>query len=248
MNAYDSYRERVAQLHGSLSRLGVSYLFLKTIKAFPYSDANVDVLLPHAGDFKRVKDHFRSQGFREAFTFEFDKAMLLPPSGGPAIHLYREISWYTVPYLAGAEVLERARVVSWEGLKLPVPSAEDDYIIHALHAIFEQEALTWGDCRQLRHLKGELNPKRLPKLMASPTVRWAAARVEEALEEMGMIKPPAPGREHTVVYTFPERTLLEGFKIKLGEELRLGRYAVMLKGLYAYGLIHVLKRLRLIRG
>jgi hypothetical protein len=198
------------------------------------------------------------KGFRAAFTFEFDKAMLVPPSSQPAMpaaHLYHRISWYTVPYLDAEAVLRRARVVAWEGLEIPIPSPSDDFRIGALHAFFEQEALTRGDFWHFRHvqenLKDEEEAAAGPEGLPSPAARWALCAVTDALEELSSslsLEEIDPTKEREVVYAFPERVLLRGFALRTMEALRRPRFQDLAGALYAYGLIHPAKKLRLIRG
>lgn len=253
--SYKAFREQVVHVRDSLRSLNVGFLFLKTVKAFPYSDTNVDVLIPHPTHFQQAKSHFQSQGFRPVFTFEFDKVMLVPPGQSedlPAIHLYPEISWYTVPYLQASDILHRVQIVRWEGLDIPVPSPEDDYLIYALHAFFEQEALTLEDLQQLGWLRARLNVETRERLMQhDPTVRLVIAEIEAAMDGIERRSDSIPmgyRDEDLPVYTFPERVLLRGFAMKLFHEFRRHHYAWVLRGMYAYGGIHVLKRLRLIRG
>lgn len=220
------------------------------MKAYRHADTNVDVLIPRREEFRRSRSELQSRGFRPAWTFEFDKAMLLPPPAErdrPAAHLYSRISWYTVPYLDAHDVLMRTRVVTWEGLRIPVPSPEDDYLIGALHAFFEEEALTLGDVWHLTSLQKRLDLAALLDRLESPTVRWVAARVHRALAEAAPTEVD-PERERQIVHTFPEGAMLKGFTLKTREALGKGRWSDLPRMLYAYGVIHPAKRLRLIRG
>lgn len=253
--SWEGFRKQVAELHSMLEELGVGYVFLKTVKPYPHADSNVDVLLPRGEDFRRVKEALLQRGYRPVFTLEFDKALLLPPpspSEVPAAHLYRGISWYTVPYLDAEAVLRRARVVPWEGQEIPIPSPRDDFRIGALHAFFEQEALTRGDFWHLRHVQRELDAEAdLHEL--SGAARWALQAVREGLTKLSESLPPElhamdPKREREVVYAFPERVLLRGFALRTAEALRRRRLRDLAGTLYAYGLVHPAKKLRWIRG
>jgi hypothetical protein len=247
---FDAFRARVAELHELLDTLGVEHVFLKTVKVYRHADTNVDVLIPRREAFLRARSELQSRGFRPAWTFEFDKAMLLPPPAErdrPAAHLYSRISWYTVPHLDAQDVLMRARVVPWEGLRIPVPAPDDDYLIGALHAFFEEEALTLGDVWHLTSLRKQLDLPVVLENLQSPTVRWVAARVHRALSEAAPTDIN-PKRERQIVHTFPEGALLKGFALRIGEALHQGRFGDLLRMLYAYGVIHPAKRLRLIRG
>ena len=255
--SWEGFRKGVAELHRMLEELGVEYVLLKTVKPYPHADSNVDVLLPRRADFLRVKEALRQKGYRPTFTLEFDKTMLLPPpsrsrSEVPAVHLYRRISWYTVPYLNAEAVLRRARVVAWEGLRIPIPGPDDDFRIGALHAFFEQEALTRGDFWHLRPIQQTLGDRATDLAeVPSSAARWALRAVMGALEELSSspsLKEIEPKREREVVYAFPERVLLRGFALRTGEALRRRRVRDLAGALYAYGLVHPAKKLKLIRG
>lgn len=253
---WEGFRNQIAELRDLLREMGVNFVFLKTVKPYRHVDSNVDVLLPRREHFLRAKEALVQRGFRPAFTLEFDKAMLRPPTPPwrPAAHLYRRISWYTVPYLDAEAVLRRARTVSWEGLEIPAPCPRDDFRIGALHAFFEQEALTLGDFWHLRDAwdrggKEAMSPKEVP----SRAARWALRVVSAALEELSASLSPEdrtsrPRGEGKVVYRFPEGVLLRGFRLRAAEALRRRSARDLLSALYAYGLIHPAKRLRLIRG
>ncbi|GEM_PF-2699300 len=255
---WEGFRARVGELQELLEELGVGYLFLKTVKAYPHADSNVDVLLPDPAEFRRAKEALIQRGFRPVFTWEFDKAMLLPPpppteaGSKPAVHLYSRISWYAVPYLDAGAVLRRGERVGWEGLKIPVPCPRDDFYIGALHAFFEEEALTLGDFWHLSHRRGERAGGEHEGDL-SPAARWAVRAVEAALEALSVSLPPEdravdPQREREVVYRFPERVLLRGFARRAAEALRRRLLNDLGAVVYAYGLIHPAKRLKLIRG
>jgi len=260
---WEGFCARVAELHDLLTALGVRYLFLKTVKSYPHTDSNVDVLIPHRAEFLRVRRALQEKGFRPVFTWEFDKAMLQPPSGrpspsDPAAHLYACISWYTVPYLDAHRVLARARILPWNGLALPVPDLQDEFYIGALHAFFEEEALTWGDVWHLQSVQEALRRRRASEPTdLSPAARWAVQAVARALEELKGLQPASVrgpqstrtrGREREVAYPFPKRVLWRGFALRMGEALQRGRPGDLLRTLYAYGGLHVAKRLKLLRG
>jgi len=228
----------------------VEYLFLKTVKAYGHADTNVDVLIPRREAFRLARSELQSRGFRPVWTFEFDKAMILPPPAErdlTAAHLYNRISWYTVPYLDAQDVLMRARVVPWEGLRIPIPSPEDDFLISVLHAFFEEEALTLGDFWHLTSLRKQLDLPVVLERLQSPTVRWVAARVHLALAEVASTEID-PKRERQIVHPFPEGALLKGFALRIREALREGNFCDLSRMVYAYGVIHPAKRLRIIRG
>lgn len=253
--SWEGFRQGVAELHRMLEELGVGYVFLKTVKPYPHADSNVDVLLPRRADFLRAKQALLQRGYRSAFTLEFEKVLLLPPpspSPVPAAHLYHRISWYTVPYLDAEAVLRRARAVAWEGLEIPIPTPRDDFHIGVLHAFFEQEALTRGDFWHLRHVQEKLGDELTASHeLRSPAARWAFCAVMEALEELSAslsLEEMDPKREREVVYAFPERVLLRGFALRMREALRRRRFRDLAGALYAYGLVHPAKKLRLIRG
>ena len=251
----EAFRARVAELHALLNELNIEHVFLKTVKPYPYADSNVDVLIPDRLQAQQLVYELKAQSFRPVFTLEPDKSMLLPPFGSSnsvAVHIYRTISWYTVPYLDGHTVLARSVTAHWESLTIPVPALADEFLIGALHAFFEQEALTWGDVWHLSALQQRLNCDKLLTQLESLTVRWVFALVWKAVQRLSA-SSPAPamrnsGQERTVAFKFTERYILQGFLQKVKEELQRGHLTRLPAMLYAYGMIHPAKRLRLIRG
>ncbi len=260
----DAFVARVAEVLGMLTRLQLEGLcvFLKTAKPFPYADTNVDVLIPEASSARRLHDALREKGFQPVFTWEPRKTLLVPPRGAAnpvAVHVYRELGWYGVPYLDGTAVLQRSQTTQWEGMWLPVPSPSDDFAIGALHALFEQEALTLGDIWHLGALQGELTLDQVLAELgeASLTAHWTIVQMWELVVELKGRVPSLGSWVDTEtvveqatrpVWRVPERLMLKAFGVKLKEEFQKRGVRTLPSMVYAYGLIHPAKRLGLIRG
>lgn len=252
---YENFQKRVAQVMPELDQLKVKFVLIKTVKCYRYADSNLDILLPDPSDYKKVKTHFESKGFKAVFTFEFDKAMLMPPEDDPlpAIHLYSSISWYTVSYLDATQIVARGQCVEWEGLKVPIPSPEDDYLIYAMHGFFEEESLNLGDMLQLLDLQQRIDRARLQSLMEGKTTQWVLDLVETDLPVLKAANSSLeanddPKHMRQELKHYSEVTMLKAFGKKISEDIGKGRWKNLLMCVWAYGIIHVAKRLRIIRG
>lgn len=252
---FENFQARVAQILPVLAQLDVKYVLIKTVKCYRYADSNLDILLPDPSDFKKVKGHFEAKGFKSVFTFEFDKAMLMPPEDDPlpAIHLYSSISWYTVSYMDAANIVKRGQSVEWEGLQVPIPCPEDDYLIYILHGFFEEESINFGDYLQICDLQNRIDNDKMRMLIEGKTAEWVVDLIETDLPawaqthgHLEAIDDPKHMRQELKKYS--EGTMLKAFGLKISEDLKKGRWKNLAMCLYAYGMIHVGKRLGILRG
>lgn len=147
--------------------LGVRAILLKSIRVYPYSDSNVDVLVP-AASLKSVEQRLRELGWLAPGTWDsVEQAMVerrkrkLPP--GPrlpsdhlAIHLYGGLSWrYQDDLGFQLRGLTREVPVDWvapagiaarhPGRRVAVLSADAELVVQAAHVCFENYRLTLGE-------------------------------------------------------------------------------------------------------
>lgn len=251
----EGFCSRVGQLVDVLEGAGVAFALIKTVRPFRYADGNVDVLVPDAGQFRWAARTFTVQGFKPVFTFEFDKRMLLPPPDDrlPAIHLYPALSWYGVRYLDAQGLVAGRRWVDWEGMRVPILAPWADALVYALHAFFEEEALTLGDAVQLRAAPADWAEHAGQLAPEGGAVRWALRCVSDALDALDWsyvdaLLPVTPNNVKTSVWRFSEGDLWRGFLCKLTAEARALRPLGLGMALYAYGGIHVLKKWGVLRG
>lgn len=243
-----SYLRRVHELEAWLCERGLDYCFLK-LKAFPAYSTNVDVLIPSKDGQEALRAYLRSRGLSRVFTWEYDKHMCVNSNEQIAVHVYPAISWYGVSYWVADVVTRDSRTALWEGRAVRVPSPEHDSLVHVLHAVFEQEHFTLADLLHLWRLQKEVDWAGLRADLRGTAVErpvnWSLdilLRAWDNLAKGSFVGCPGIGER------FRERDMVRVFRQFLSR-CRSGTPRVgLLRVGYAYGFMHVMKRLRILRG
>lgn len=142
--------------------LELPLLTIKSFLPFPFIDTNIDIV---AVDFKNLNMYrkiINQLGFVRARNLadlrEPDKEMYAKIKTeasfdqlSPKLHLHRQISWNGVTYINLNNVWQRHqyRTISHHNIKIPVPSPEDELLIIAAHALFENKYITLCDLAHL---------------------------------------------------------------------------------------------------
>jgi hypothetical protein len=159
--AFDSYVELAAELSARFEQRGLPILFIKSFLTFPYVDSNLDTVaieqdnlraycrcLEEAG-FRRLRD---LADLREPEKEFYTRQVRGQRASSPLVHLHSRISWNGVPYLDAREVYARSRYWQHRAVAQPIPSAEDELLIAAAHAIFENKYILLRDVFYVSHL------------------------------------------------------------------------------------------------
>jgi hypothetical protein len=125
---------------------GLPLLTIKSFLPFPYVDSNLDLVmvkpdcsqdyvnLLHKLDYRRYRN---LADLREPMkqTYQVEGVKL-------RLHLHTAVSWNGIVYLPLAQVWQRRRPWGTEGGPVWIPSAEDELLIMAAHAWFENKLVS----------------------------------------------------------------------------------------------------------
>lgn len=132
--------------------VGLPLLTIKSFLPFPYVDSNIDIVAVNPSrltEYQRGLGHLGFVRLRNlADVREPNKEMYRNPlhrEGYPKLHLHRAIAWNGVVYLGRNQVWERHRLEDIKGILIPIPSPEDQVLVLAAHAVFENKYITLNE-------------------------------------------------------------------------------------------------------
>ncbi len=120
----------------------VSPMLIKTLKEFPYSASDVDLLFRRRSDIDRAVEILLDADYiiertnepnkLSAYHYELDEGNSIIRKG-VNVDLYRSIGWSGIEYLDNAEIFRSMRKRELRGVEVNVPSAEYDFLITSAH-------------------------------------------------------------------------------------------------------------------
>ncbi|MCK4828974.1 nucleotidyltransferase family protein [bacterium] len=138
---------------------GYSVFTIKSFLPYPYIDNNIDFVVVHPVSHLAYEEILESMGYVRhrslADIREPNKRMYVhynERSNYPKLHLHKALSWNGVNYFKINQVWERHKQIKVNGLSIPIPSPEDEILIMAAHAIFENKYITLGELIHLFYL------------------------------------------------------------------------------------------------
>jgi hypothetical protein len=156
---YERTAEAALAISDDLKSKGLRFFFMKTFRTYPYTDHDMDLVI---ADIIKKPEYIKAlEG--AGYEVQHDRSSLREPgkkfyrdlrdASAPKVHLHDRVTWNGVTFLDAASVWKRLRKIDVKGGKIESPSIEDEILILAAHAIFENSYLTLGE---LRHLKKTL--------------------------------------------------------------------------------------------
>ncbi len=125
---------------------GLPLLAIKSFLPFPYVDSNLDLVTgkpDHLPDYLAL---LQKLGYRRYRTLADLREPMKQTHAAPGVslrlHLHTAISWNGVVYLPFMQVWERKCSWTSEGGPIWIPSAEDELLIMAAHALFENKIVS----------------------------------------------------------------------------------------------------------
>lgn len=131
-------------------------LTIKSFLPFPYSDSNLDIVTAKPERQAAYKASLRELGYRPfrnlADLREPMKQTYQKDGVSLRLHLHTAVSWNGVVYLPLEQVWHRRRLWPVAGGSVWIPSAEDELLIMAAHAWFENKLVSLHEILYWREL------------------------------------------------------------------------------------------------
>ena len=134
----------------------LSLLTIKSFLPFPYADSNLDIVTANPDRQANYKALLRELGYRPfrnlADLREPMKQTYQKKGVRLRLHLHTAVSWNGVVYLPLEQVWQRRRLWQTAGGSVWIPSAEDELLIMAAHAWFENKLVSLHEILYWREL------------------------------------------------------------------------------------------------
>jgi len=149
--------QEMARLSQFFFERGLPVFFIKDIMRYPFTDHDVDFVAADKGSVTGYRMSMKEAGYRYRFgksqIREPDKYFYYPlhsVNGFADIrfHLHKALSWNAVVFLDSESVLSRCREEKRAGGPFLVPGYEDEVLIMAAHAVFENASIRMGEILQ----------------------------------------------------------------------------------------------------
>jgi hypothetical protein len=157
----ESTHQLISEVLAACERAGLALLTIKSFLPFSYADSNIDLVAVETAQIGAYRNVLHELGYKRWFSLadlrEPYKRMYRASDRGknqtyPMLHLHRAISWNGVEYVNLATVWRRHRLMDVGAIQVPVPSFEDEVLIMAAHAIFENKYITLKELVYLQWL------------------------------------------------------------------------------------------------
>lgn len=136
----------VKEVMPCFNEAGLPLMTIKSFLPFPYVDSNLDLLsgLPdHIPDYISLLTQLGYKRSRNlADLREPMKMMYKKVDVRLCLHLHSAVSWNGIIYLPFEQVWKRRYLLKIKGGKVWIPSAEDELLIMAAHALFENKMVS----------------------------------------------------------------------------------------------------------
>ena len=234
-------------------------LTIKSFLPFPYADSNIDIVAVKAKAIEQYRNQIKHLGFVRqrnlADIREPDKEMYYHLERGrfdrtfPKLHLHRSISWNGVVYINPKQVWQRHQLIMVKGVAIPVPSPEDELLIMAAHAMFENKYISLHELIYLNWLTTQALDwsyiiQTARKGFWDDALRYflnIAYSLGDILEMNILIKIPLSDSAQLPPFSFPLiMPLSQTFKsamIKLWGDVRHGRLTEFPRQIFTYLLV-----------
>ena len=133
----------------------IDYVIIKTISNFKYVPTDIDILL-NKRDYKvacrilrSIYDKYKKEVMHDSVIFIKDG--LFP------VDLHTKISWFSKRDIDEKRVLKRKLFITFENIKIPIPSPEDELMIVCAHSIFQHHYTTLNELYQIINLLEHVN-------------------------------------------------------------------------------------------
>lgn len=147
------------------SNSGIQYSIFKTIKPFPTTPSDVDVLL-RADDFGRAEGLLLSAGYKRTASDDFSSTL----EREMIVDLQLQPSVSNLPYLSSAFFMQNTILKSFEGFDIHTLDLEAEAIVTASHSFYKEQMFTLNDYYTITLLVEQLDISKLIKLASDNNV------------------------------------------------------------------------------
>jgi len=151
---YNCLKWLVGQCSELCGRYGIKSFFMKSFLNYPFIDGDLDIVIVDEHD--RFISLLTNQGFKWKRNLsdirEPLKRMYVFPETKISLHVHREVSWNGVVALDKFAVYKHCLEYDFNGIRVKIPSYNDEFLIAAAHFIFENYYFKIGDFIYLKYL------------------------------------------------------------------------------------------------
>jgi hypothetical protein len=155
----------LADLSLLFNKHNIEYCVFKTIKPFPTTPSDVDVLLSKR-DFIEAESLLMSSGFtrtaRDAYSSTLEKEMIVDLQLQPSVS--------NVPYLPKMLLMKNAELRKVNDFNVSTLNPEAELIVIAAHSVYKEQMFTLNDYYAITMLAEQVDPARLLSLVKSANV------------------------------------------------------------------------------
>jgi len=140
-----------------LEKNNIDYVIFRTNKFLPFVTFDIDLLVKSETYHKTI-EIFKHNGFRTVSHNKslggrlFDNQINLVSKKYLKIDLHKRCTWIKSFYLDEYKIFDDINFTKIEGIKVPTPNIEHEYIFNLCHALFERFYLTYLDYYCLKEL------------------------------------------------------------------------------------------------
>jgi hypothetical protein len=156
---YELLLKTIREVTSAFSRYSINYCIFKTIKPFPTTPSDIDILLPR-NDFERARDLLISLGYakigNDRFTITLRREM--------NVDLQLQPSVSNLPYLSKKLMLENTIFKDMNGIDVRVLNPAAEILVLASHSFYKEQMLTLNDYYAITILAERVDPAHLISL------------------------------------------------------------------------------------
>jgi hypothetical protein len=137
---YDETIKTIIEISNDFNENGLNYAIFKTIKPFPYTPSDIDILIAY-NDLEQAKTILSHRGYTSIAKDIFCTTMYKDMN----IDLYLEPSVANLPYLRSGILMQGKKATKLDQLNVTVLSNEAEFIAVSCHSFYKEQMFTLND-------------------------------------------------------------------------------------------------------
>jgi hypothetical protein len=137
---YDHTLKTMIEIFGGFNDSGLNYAVFKTIKPFPYTPSDIDILIAY-NDLQQAKKILSHRGYNSIAKDVFCTTMYRDIN----IDLYLEPSVASIPYLRSTILMQEKKTTKLDQLNVTALSNEAEFIAVSCHSFYKEQMFTLND-------------------------------------------------------------------------------------------------------